>query len=455
LSLAFRAWAFGALALLSGLQLGRHDLRPGPRSWPLFVATALAGLALARGDRARERPEAAPAPPRSRGRTWAFRAAAVLLAWLGLEGVLWAGVHVAPQELRRAGLRRTGDGTPDREELRTFLAERFDPELGWDRSGRVPRPGPRPFATSEVSAFGDSFVACVGPDEETWETHLGARLGTNVVNQGVPAYGPDQALLKLRRDLSCHPTRVVLLGILSENVCRIQNVYRLAYTSLHYKGALRPDGTIGWEPTKPRFVRRGERLETVPNPVRGARDLERLLADPRGFLAPVERHDRFAAGYDLEHVFPTVSFPYTATIPLGLLRRSRVASEANPATELLRGGEGLALLDGIVEAFFQDVGRAGSMGLVVLFGWPDDYEHERETGAPLRLGPLRDLLDRKGLPYVDTVAEMVRHVGSLTPSPSEDPLYDASWHLTPYANRLVADALASRVRPYLDPAGAR
>ena len=92
---------------------------------------------------------------------------------------------------------------------------------------------------------------------------------------------------------------------------------------------------------------------------------------------------------------------------------------------------------------------------MVLFGWPDDYEHERRTGEPLRLGPLRDLLDRKGLPYVDTVAEMVRHVGSLTPSPSDDLLYDTSWHLTPYANRLVADALASRVRPYLDPAGDR
>lgn len=93
-------------------------------------------------------------------------------------------------------------------------------------------------------------------------------------------YGPDQALLKLKRVYREHPTPVVFFGFTSENVNRIVNVYRWALDVQTYHTPLGWDGTPFFEGTRPRFLLQDGSLVLLPNPVWTREELRRLIHDP-------------------------------------------------------------------------------------------------------------------------------------------------------------------------------
>jgi len=456
-SVVRRAWLLAALAALAGLQLGRHGARPGPRT-ALIVAAAVAAAFLLARALARLTPSPPPPSPGSGppGRRLLFAGLALVVTWLGMEALLAGAVAAAPAALHGFGLMREGDGPQLRgwESFERFLATGFDPYLGWDNP-EIPgwghaRPSPLPYPTALVSAYGDSFTQCTGPYEETWETHLGRLLGTNVPNYGVGAFGPDQSLLKLERDLACHPTRIVLFGYLSENINRLYNVYRFAFTNQFYDNLFHPDGSAIWEPTKPRFELRDGRLELLPNPVQGEADLWRLLGDP-SFREAFAAHDRFRRGYRLENVCPKVGFPYLVTIPRGALERVRRAREprTDPAAELLRDPGTFALLGAVLDRFFERTRQAGSLGIVTLWGWPEDLEAFRATRRHPRLDPVIRFLESRGYPYIDTVALLADHLDGLSEPLSSALLFEGTRHHSAYAHRVIAEAMAARLRPYV------
>jgi hypothetical protein len=81
-------------------------------------------------------------------------------------------------------------------------------------------PGLREAPQRRVVVYGDSFVhAEYSPHEETFAAQLERRLGegTEVVNAGVRAYGPDQALLHLERTLAPLAPDAVVFAVYAGN----------------------------------------------------------------------------------------------------------------------------------------------------------------------------------------------------------------------------------------------
>jgi hypothetical protein len=79
-----------------------------------------------------------------------------------------------------------------------------------------------------VVLVGDSYThgSEVAADD-TYAAQLSKLLDTPVANLGVGGFGPVQAFLNLKRKLSLYPkTRVVILGIMYENIFRMVNSYR-------------------------------------------------------------------------------------------------------------------------------------------------------------------------------------------------------------------------------------
>lgn len=169
---------------------------------------------------------------------------------------------------------------------------RFDGELGWvhvpdtklESEGRGIGPwgtrGPRNYLKKPSSGilraaiFGDSFAYGMEvPDGDDWCAQL-EELDPSIeaMNFGVPGYGPDQALLRAERDLPGTHAHVAILVVSVWDLPRLLSRYGKFRT---------PDDGFS---TKPRFVRRGEKLELLPNPVSSREDLERLVENPESIL---------------------------------------------------------------------------------------------------------------------------------------------------------------------------
>ena len=123
-----------------------------------------------------------------------------------------------------------------------------------------------------ISTYGDSHTECDEVnDHETWQVGLSERLGANVRNFGVGAYGTDQAVLRLERHLRAGlKTPYVILGVHEENIGRVVNIYRPFYYEVH-------PSTLTF---KPRFVVSGDETRLLPRPdfstVAGARSGGRM-----------------------------------------------------------------------------------------------------------------------------------------------------------------------------------
>jgi len=172
-------------------------------------------------------------------------------------------------------------------------AGKFDPELGWcnrpgsgfgeqtydelgARIGLAPLARAKPAGVRRALALGCSMTHGdeVGAGE-AWCAQVDAALpALEVANLGVPAFGIDQALLRLRRDGPALAPDEVWLGILPQAALRVTTRYRplLDHWSLDvaFKPAfeLAPDGA----------------LVLLPDPVRSPADILRLLTDQQLFL---------------------------------------------------------------------------------------------------------------------------------------------------------------------------
>lgn len=85
-------------------------------------------------------------------------------------------------------------------------------------------------------------------DNETYPASLARQLDAAVANLGVGGYGPTQGVLHLQQNISRYPrARVVVLGIMYENLYRMMNSYRPVLYDKSSNYALKPymkDGVI-------------------------------------------------------------------------------------------------------------------------------------------------------------------------------------------------------------------
>lgn len=300
---------------------------------------------------------------------------------------------------------------------------------------------PKPAEVRRIVACGDSFT--FGADVVTpftFEEGLMRRLpGVEVVNLGVPAYGPEQAWLRCRRLMAQWQPDVVLIGFLADDAGRAVNTFRPFF---FFKSGL----ALG----KPRFVlRRDGALELVPNPLPTIDAYRELLAEPARVLPRLGEHD-----YHFHTQLRPSPLDRSATVRLVRLAQSRLFP-VEPMWDgdvLNANAEPLLVSAAVLSAFSHEVTAAGATPLVTLFASRFDISAERE-GRPTAYVHLRERLESQGVDLVDlvegfsTLAEDVP-VGKL-----------ARVHYTRRGNAVVAEwltaALAERgLVPYPSQAAA-
>jgi hypothetical protein len=333
--------------------------------------------------------------------------------------------------------------------LESFLAGRpslfqHDAVLGWTlrpgfRSelctigpdGRRRDPGrPEPVAPAvRVAAFGDSFTFGGDVADRYAYPEVLARLdpGLEIENFGVPAYGLDQAFLRYQREgRRTHP-RVVLIGFLSENIFRDVSVFRPFY---------RPPSQVPF--AKPRYLPGQPDPILVENPLPRLEDYRRLLAHPAETLEQLGQHDYF----------------YRTRLRAGALDRSSTVRLVKLAREQLfpdtgilsRGyyntdGEAFRVTTGLFTAFYEMALRDGAQPVILIFPERGDLERWRATRTRCYT-PLLRFLAAKGYRVVDAMTAL----DAAGNGHSVDDLIPA--HLSPLANRLVAEYLLEQLRGF-------
>ena len=210
----------------------------------------------------------------------------------------------------------------DKHGLSKFISHGFDPELGWVRKPNTSHDETGKFGKtnwtinqfcartnpnfdnleSNTSCYGDSFTfSRQVNDDETWVHYLSEFTNSNVVNFGVGNYGVDQALLRLKREFPKYPTKIVIMGVVPETICRIVSVWKHYYEY---------GNTFGF---KPRFILKNNSLNLIENLIDGKDKFEKY----QNYLEDINRYDFF---YKNKFLKEKISFPYCITILKNLRR---------------------------------------------------------------------------------------------------------------------------------------
>ncbi|MCC7372076.1 MAG: hypothetical protein IT306_26910 [Chloroflexi bacterium] len=247
-----------------------------------------------------------------------------------------------------------------------------------------------------ITAFGDSFTHCSeSTQQDCWTVLLEDALPrAEVLNFGVPGYGPDQALLRYGRDGQKFGGCAVIIGYFVGDIERVVNRFR---------PFIHPDDSVVL--SKPRYVLNGSDLVLMPNPVT---DLDQLL-DVHWVESTLGQHDSWY-------------FPNTFTAgPLDsshLVRLGRTAAYTWHRQPLLRTERGFPLYDQQGEAyqltqrillkFVDDVRANGATPVVVVM--PGMLDLAQNATGVKTYAPLLELLSEAGAPVVDVTSELLVEV---------------------------------------------
>jgi hypothetical protein len=333
----------------------------------------------------------------------------------------------------------------NRQAIENFLGGRespfeLDSVLGWtlrpgfrspkitvDADGRRRAPDRPPPARDAVrlAAFGDSFTFGGDvADRDAYPEAL-ARLdpGIDVANYGVPAYGLDQAFLRYLKERRAARPQVVIIGYLSENICRNVSVFRPFYNP----------GTV-FPLAKPRYLLDGRGLRLLPNPLPTPESYRRLLANPAESLAALGRHDAYYR--TRPHARP---WDRSATVRLVKL----AAAQQNPAERdgCYGADEAFAITTRLFSLFYETALRDGAQPVVLIFPNREEVTTWRSDRRK-RYAPLLRFLGGKGYRVVDAMAVFDGAGRNL----ATDELIPT--HLSPRANTLVAEHLRQRLQSF-------
>ena len=231
-----------------------------------------------------------------------------------------------------------------------YAQQGYHAQRGWDNHYKTPfgeRPRAVDYKDPYIVSFGDSFVHCDQvKDNETWQEYLSSTLKRDVYNFGTGGYATDQAYLKFLEKYPKVRTPVVILGLTTENINRIVNVYRPFYFE-----------KTGQRITKPRFEIVNDRLTLRKNPITSENEIGKLK-DPR-FIHEIGRRDYW---YNRDKR-PVLKFPYTKILFNRRLWRE-LANKTDdiaprPWANLWEDQEARELMFRIIDSFVADVHAAG------------------------------------------------------------------------------------------------
>ena len=198
------------------------------------------------------------------------------------------------------------------EDLERFRRGQFDPYLGWNNGSDASyehkgalyvtnkdriRVNPYQSNIVRISTYGDSFT--FGDEVENNETfpfYLSELTNSNVINYGVSAYGTDQALKRLEKNLrDGKRTDIVILEFIQDSIQRNMNMY------LPFKY-----GFEDWTRYmfKPMLYEGADGYEWVESPLKSADSTNDILSA----YEVSKSYDWF-----YKHPHPGISFPYTVS----------------------------------------------------------------------------------------------------------------------------------------------
>ena len=306
----------------------------------------------------------------------------------------------------------------DRTRIQAFIAHKTEymihhPVLGWslaansgaanDQSGspdqlRTNTLGirslreytPKPLAGRiRVAAFGDSFTHGDGvANDQTWEAKLEALDSRfEVLNFGVPGYGPDQAYLRYQLEGKQVNPHIVIIGVMSENIYRIVNRYRSFYMP-----------RTGLPLAKPRFVMEGRTMHLLPNPLPTLASYQQLLDNPGEVLPRLGVND-----FHYMTAYTAGQFDFLATVRLSKMALSRYSEREqikNLDGTYNTNSEAFILLVELLSNFYDEVIRDGAVPVVLVF--PNTTDMNRLLrGKPVAYAPLTSSLKHKGMTTID------------------------------------------------------
>jgi hypothetical protein len=385
-------------------------------------------------------------------RLWLVSIAVIFVAVL-LEGLSLTVSSIAP---RFAGERGPLQRAIQQDAIQQLLKPepdsltRFDTELGWaNRSNldgpinqtnslgmrerqdyaRLPENG-----AFRISAYGDSYV--FGSEVSTpdaWASLVEATgTGFQVLNNGVPEYGLDQAYMLFQKRQADFAGDVVLIGFTPDmflNLVSVNSFYR----------------TRSGFSVKPRFVfSSGGELQKIPNPIGSEQEFRALLSGSRSRLDSLGEHDYW---YD-PSVYTNMLYDQSATIRLLVTLSARVHRRYIDPNRPMVGRPGRArfntdseafrLLMAITDRWVGDIRQRKMLPIIVLF--PDAYSVDRvRKGLDTRYEPYRSALSKRGYPHLDLV--------SIFTEKSRVPLselFTPGHHMTARGNKIVADYLTKQ-----------
>lgn len=335
-------------------------------------------------------------------------------AWLGCRVLTASGIFYQPKPHAN---------------FTAYLSHRH-PVLGWP-AGEIftPRHAPESERRTNqpvfVSLYGESFTyGSEVTDDEAWGNRLAGKLDARVDNFGVGGYGTDQALLRFQLNTN-DSARVVVLGIVTENMMRNVNQFRdLIYAS----------GGLGF---KPRFVLNATNgLELVPIPTLSVADLPACALDPGRFLA----HEFFTPNGG--RGVGAAGFPYTVSLARGARHfsvgpRLRGVPWYADFFQPEHPSRALPLTVAIVKEFERMCRVRGQTPLILLLPTGRDLQHFRKHGRWLH-APLTDALAQDAH-VLDVAVGITR---SVTPDRFESLYVSPSRHMNAIGNALLAELVA-------------
>ena len=269
-----------------------------------------------------------------------------------------------------------------------------------------------------ILCFGDSYTHCDDvTHENTWQNKI-SKLSSDyeIINFGVSGYGLDQAYLRyLQKKDIYKDSKVVVIGYMTENINRSQNVFRPFY-NINTKIPL----------TKPRFQLVKNKLLLYENPL-ALMDYNLLLTKPHETILKLGKHDFFFQNQYKSSIFdllPSVCLIKT----LQHIRKFDFYHSSS-----------LDLVCRTFQKFYQDVKNSGAIPVIVIF--PNIYDVKNlPTGKYYQ--PLLTRLQNLKYTYID-IAEAFRHV-------DHPKKYFASAHYNALGNQIVAEAISAFMKNLFD-----
>ena len=315
---------------------------------------------------------------------------------------------------------------------RSPLSSHFFEESGTtittDANGARSIPG----AAGPVSivTYGDSFTEGLEVDDpDTWQAQMAYATGTRVLNYGVSAWGPDQALLALEEDLAGGlRSPYVILAMINENLNRMMNTFRSFYT----------------HPTEDVFLG----FKPIFAPTDSGFTVRHFAPTDLADTAALRRAIRAASAYDWFYQQRTfrIRFPLILSAARFVRRygASPVAVWPDYSTGMPR-----KRIDYLLRRFHDDARTYGFTPVFVLLPESrNDLRTRRGRDHPLFSG----VADSNRLPrliYIDVVKELTgdhaeTYVAGMTP----DSFFTVT-HPSAYGNRAIATVILARLRDQL------